>query len=283
MSEEEQILMEVLQCRRVDLYLERKGLNRQQQEQFEAMQRRRIAGEPLQYIIGHVDFMGYKLFVDRRVLIPRPETEIMVASAVELLHQMYSGQTLRVLDLGTGSGNIAIAIARQYPDCEITAVDASMEALELARRNAHFQRVFERIEFRHLSLSEFLTRTFKEEEKFDLVISNPPYIPSDKISDLPKVVLQEPRIALDGGRDGLDLIRQLLALAPNALKENGKLVFEIWDGQSETIFHLNEYFKHFKHMEFGKDYTDTNRYVICRLRAMDPTVLEKFGKAGHHN
>jgi len=283
MSEEEQILMEVLQCRRVDLYLERKGLNREQKAQFEAMQRRRIAGEPLQYIIGHVDFMGYKLFVDQRVLIPRPETEIMVNCAVELLHQMYSGQTLRVLDLGTGSGNIAIAIARNFPDCELTALDASKEALELARRNARFQNVFSRIEFVHQPMASFLQRSFKPEEKFDLVISNPPYIPSEKIRSLPKDVLHEPRMALEGGKDGFEFIRQLMPLSPNALHENGKLVFEIWDGQSETVYAMYDYFKHFRQIEFGKDYTDTNRYVICRLRATDPTVLEKFGKAGHHN
>jgi len=283
MSEEEQILMEILQCRRVDLYLERNGLNREQKVQFEAMQRRRINGEPLQYIIGHVDFMGYKLFVDQRVLIPRPETEIMVNSTIELMHQMYSGQTLRVLDLGTGSGNIAIAIARLFPDCQITAIDASAEALELARRNANFQNAFDRIEFVHQSMSSYLQRGFQEDEKFDLIISNPPYIPSDKMSTLPKEVLREPHIALDGGRDGYEFIRQLMGMSSNALRENGKLVFEIWDGQSETVYAMYDYFKNFKHIEFGKDYTDTNRYVICRLRAMDPTVLEKFGKAGHEN
>jgi len=265
------------------LYLERKGLNREQKAQFEAMQRRRIAGEPLQYIIGHVDFMGYKLFVDQRVLIPRPETEIMVNCAIELLHQMYSGQTLRVLDLGTGSGNIAIAMARNFPDCELTALDASAEALELARRNAHFQNVFERIEFVQQPMASFLLSSFKEENKFDLIISNPPYIPSEKMKGLSKEVLHEPRLALDGGKDGFEFIRQLIALSPNALNENGKLMFEIWDGQSETVYHLHEYFKFFKQIEFGKDYTDTNRFAILRLRAMEPTVLEKFGKAGHQN
>jgi len=283
MSEEEQLLMEVLQCRRVDLYLERKGLNSEQKAQFEAMQRRRIAGEPLQYIIGHVDFMGYKLFVDQRVLIPRPETEIMVNCTIDLLHQMYSGQTLRVLDLGTGSGNIAIAIARNFPDCEVIAVDVSQEALELARRNAHFQHVFERIEFVNQAMASFLQSSLKPEEKFDLVISNPPYIPTDKMSSLPRDVLHEPRLALEGGKDGFEFIRQLMTLSPNVLRENGKLVFEIWDGQSETVYNLFEYFNLFKHLEFGKDYTDTNRYAICRLRALDPTDLDKLGKARHLN
>ena len=87
-----------------------------------------------------------------------------------------------------------------------------------------------------------------------------------------------------GGRTSPALfIRQIMALSPNALRENGKLIFEIWDGQSETVYHLYEYFKHFKHIEFGRDYTDTNRYVICRLRAMDPTDLDKLGKTEHLN
>src|SRR5262245_346162 len=206
MSEEEQMLMEVLQCRRVDLYLERKGLNAKQKNEYEQMQRRRVAGEPLQYILGHVDFMGFKLFIDKRVLIPRPETEIMVNTAVDLLHQMYSGQTLRVLDLGTGSGNIAIALAKNFPDCEITALDISLEALDVARRNAHFQGVFNHIRFVQDSMGEFLSRQLNVPEKFDLIISNPPYIPTENLASLPKDVRHEPRIALDGGRDGLEFI-----------------------------------------------------------------------------
>ncbi|HLF18042.1 MAG TPA: peptide chain release factor N(5)-glutamine methyltransferase [Candidatus Omnitrophota bacterium] len=276
MTEEEQMLMEVLKCRRVDLYLEKRGLTDEQKQLFEQMQSRRIHGEPLQYIIGHADFMGFKLFVDARVLIPRPETELMVESAVDIMNKMYGGKTLTVLDLGTGSGNIAIALAKHFPDCLITALDISRDALDVARRNAHFHRVFERIKFSNEDMSYFLQQPLKEEQKFDLVISNPPYIPTDYLSRLPKEVQKEPWLALEGGEDGLDYVRYLLAFTPNVMRESGKLIFEIWDGQSELVYKLNEYFRRFRHIEFGRDYVKTNRFAICVLKSIHPFTFEEF-------
>jgi len=276
MTEEEQMLMGVLKCRRVDLHLENKPLTQEQKQLFEQMQMRRVHGEPLQYIIGHTDFMGFKLFVDARVLIPRPETELMVESAIAILNKMYSGKTLSALDLGTGSGNIAIALAKSFPDCLITALDISKDALDVARRNAHCHHVYERIKFLHEDMSYFLQRPLTQEQKFDLVISNPPYIPTDHLSRLPKEVQKEPWLALEGGDDGLDYIRYLLAFTPNVLRENGKLTFEIWDGQSEQVYKLNEYFRCFRHIEFCRDYLQTNRFAICALQSKYSFTFEEF-------
>lgn len=283
MSEEELMLMEVLKCRRIDLYLEKKGLSKEQLQQFESLQERRARGEPIQYILGHTDFMGFKLFVDKRVLVPRPETEIMTEAAISHLHKMYSGRTLRVLEVGTGSGCISIALAKNFPDCEITALDISAEALEVARRNAHFQQVFEKIRFLNKRGGEYLQTYMMDEEKFDLVVSNPPYIPTAKLKTLPKNVQQEPKIALDGGEDGLDFVRQLMALSSNVLKHNGQLIFEIWDGQSATVHNIYEYSRNFKHIEFGKDYTDTNRYVVCYVKAPEQFTYEKLTQSNSLN
>jgi release factor glutamine methyltransferase len=269
MTEEEQMLTQILQCRRVDLYLEQRTLDARQRQAFEAMQARRVAGEPLQYIIGHTDFMGLKIFVDKRVLIPRPETEIMVEDALEIMRSVYNGRTLRVLDVGTGSGNIAVALAKFFPDCRVTAIDSSQKALEAAMTNARFHDVSDRIEFVYREMNDFFNPVPKRNEYFDLVISNPPYIPRGSISFLPKDVQQEPRAALDGGKDGLDHIRTLLSMVPLVLHPNGHLIFEFGDGQSEAIYRIFEYTNTFQQIEFKKDYRQTNRYAVLRLAAME--------------
>jgi len=269
MTEEEQMLAEVLKCRRVDLYLQRTALNGEQKKIFETMQARRVAGEPLQYIIGHTDFMGIKLFVDKRVLIPRPETELLVEDALRIMNDAYSARTLKVLDVGTGSGNIAIAIAKNFPDCEVTAIDNSQTALEVAIKNAQYHHVSERIAFVYRDMNDFFDPAPKSEERFDLILANPPYIRRADLATLPKDVRQEPQGALDGGKDGLDHIRVLLALSPNALTNNGHLIFEIGDGQSEAVYKTFEYINTFRHIEFKKDYRNTTRFAICRLIAAD--------------
>jgi release factor glutamine methyltransferase len=285
MTEEEQMLSEILGCRRVDLYLQRYTLSAEQKERFDDMLRRRNGGEPLQYIIGHTDFMGLKTFVDRRVLIPRPETELLVEDALALMNDIYAGRTLNVLDAGTGSGNIAIAIAKNFPDCRVTAIDSSQTALELAMKNAAFHRLSQRIDFLYRDMNDFLSGEHNAIGRFDVILSNPPYIKRADLAALPKDVRQEPAGALDGGKDGLDFIRVLLALSPNVLADEGILIFEIGDGQSEAVYHCFEYTNTFRHIEFKKDYRNTNRYAICRLAPAEALLSKKskgaYGKIGH--
>jgi release factor glutamine methyltransferase len=165
---------------------------------------RRGAREPLAYITGTKEFYGIVLKVTPSVLIPRPETEILVERAIAL-------KPKRILDLGTGSGAIAAALAKALPDAEIVATDVSSAALGIARQNLPARVVLKRgADFEPV-----------KGEKFDLVVSNPPYIPSGDIDGLQAEVRKEPLVALDGGRDGLDIVRRILRGAPRALVEIG--------------------------------------------------------------
>jgi len=265
-TEEEQILMEVLDCQRIDLYLNRFKLNPDQKRTFRQMLERRAAGEPLQYIIGHCNFMGLKIFVDERVLIPRPETELLVEHIINISRLEMAGRPLRVLDLGTGSGNIAITLAKNIDRCEVTAVEISEGAIDLARQNAIYHNVDRRIRFIHEDMMEFLKETGNQEEKYDIVVSNPPYISSFQISQLPVDVQYEPKLALDGGEDGLDFYRYIISFGYKFLRQEGLLIGEIADGQSSMIYSLFEYVQIFDNVQFYKDYTRTNRIVVARFK-----------------
>lgn len=210
----------------------------------------RLTGRPLWYIVGDADFCGYKIKVDERVLIPRPETEelaVMAANALE------DGQS--VLDLCTGSGAIAVAVYKetQRRGCNIkmTAVDISAEALELAKENAEANEAD--ILFVQ---SDLFTRL---RGRFDLIISNPPYIPSADIETLQTEVKDyEPRIALDGGADGLDIYRRIAAEAAKYLNRGGMLMMEVGEGEAEKVVRL---FKNSAYSMIVKDFNGVDRYV----------------------
>lgn len=264
MTEEEQMLTSVLGCRRIDLVVDPKPLSVAQQGLLRQMRRRREGGEPLQYIIGHCDFMGIKLFVDGRVLVPRPETEILVDMAIARLK---AARALRVLDLGTGSGNIAVALAKKVAGCRVVAVDISPEAIALARHNARCNGVEADIEFVCADMSGFLRDTMAP-EGFDMIISNPPYIATRQLEALPADVRREPRVALDGGADGLDFYRTIIGAAHRGLSGRGVLLMEIGDGQAagvDAIFHEAPYYANIR---FNEDYTQTKRIVMAEKGAV---------------
>jgi release factor glutamine methyltransferase len=209
---------------------------------FEAGLVRREAGEPVAYVRGHKEFHGLAFSVDARALIPRPETEMLVTEAErEVAHRLISAPrpdgtpNLRVVDVGTGSGAIAIALAsllrkrRMLPEVSILAVDCSHEALELARENAVGHAVADVITF---TQSDLLPST---EPPFDLVLANLPYIPSGDIDGLPVAASFEPRLALDGGPDGLTIVRLLLAALPAALLPDGVALLEIGFDQGPAV------------------------------------------------
>jgi release factor glutamine methyltransferase len=207
---------------------------------FGEMVRRRLRREPVAYILGRKGFRHIELAVDWRVLIPRPETELLVELAVEL-------QPERVLDIGTGSGAIALAIADELPDCEVVATDTSAAALEVARANAERLGLAERVRFVEGMLPDADLGWVGEEgaEPFDLIVANLPYVAEREWAGLePEVTQWEPREALLAGPDGLDAIRALLAadsvryLSPSAQQEangGGVLALEVGEGQAEAV------------------------------------------------
>ena len=236
-AEDEIILTHILQCRPIDLVFNKSALSSTQQEQFENYKRRRVAGEPLQYILGACNFMGLELAVDPAVLVPRPETEQLVDVALKC----FKGGV--ALDLGTGSGNIAIALAKFVPRSQIVSVDISVGALEVARANARRHGVEDRIQFIHddflVSLQGLSSQSpwasACNSHLFDLIISNPPYIPTSQLSSLPLDVQQEPASALDGGEDGLNFYRIIIKYTPRLLRTGACLMMEFGDGQAEAI------------------------------------------------
>jgi len=201
----------------------------------------RRAGIPYQYITKESEFMGLSFAVNEAVLIPRPETEHLVEIGLQHLKNLSQTRpehaALRVLDLCTGSGCVAIAIAKINPDCTIVASDLSTEALALARENALHNGVEDRISFVQSDLFENINASF------DLILSNPPYIPSEDLPGLQEEVRKEPSLALDGGSDGLDFYRIIASHAEELLSEGGLLALECGIGQAEDIKKMFENYK----------------------------------------
>jgi release factor glutamine methyltransferase len=197
---------------------------------YRTLVQRRLDGEPVAYILGRKEFWSLDLKVDARVLVPRPDTETLVEQALELLQDMPAGgRALRVADIGTGSGALALALKKERPNDEVFAVDVSPEALAVAGANGI--RLGLDVAFLQGDLVEPLARL----APFDLIVSNPPYIPSRDINGLSPEVRREPRLALDGGEDGLALVRRLAKDAPKVLAPSGALVMEIGAGQAALV------------------------------------------------
>ena len=194
-----------------------------QRAAFDALCDRRAAREPLQYILGETEFMGLTFHVEPGVLIPRADTEILVEKALELMQP-----GARVLDIGTGSGALAISLAKLGKDVRVTAVDISDAALTIARANA--ERLSADVEFVKSDCFSAL-----KGEKFDMIISNPPYISDEEMKELMPEVLLEPHLALFGGEDGLDFYRRISREAPEYLNEGGCLLFEIGWLQKDAV------------------------------------------------
>ena len=226
----EQLLMHLLRKNRAWLIAHpRKELSAEDQERYEALVARRLAGEPIQYITGECEFYGLPFKVTRDVLIPRPETEHLVEKASELV-PLFSKP--RIVDVGTGSGAIAIALAHDWaPPAILTAIDISESALELARWNAKRTGFADRIRFLQGDLLAPVAG-----EQFDIVVSNPPYVPNtDRALISVEVREFEPAVALFAGDDGLDIYRRLIPAACSALVPGGFLALEIGFSQADAV------------------------------------------------
>jgi release factor glutamine methyltransferase len=189
--------------------------------------KRRLAGEPVAYITGHKEFWSLDLLVDARVLVPRPDTETLVEAALERLP---ADRPARLADIGTGSGAIALALAAERPLAQVVATDASTDALVVATANAERVGVTERVRLLHGDLLAPLG----DEAAFDVIVSNPPYIPTADVAGLAAEVRREPRVALDGGADGLAIVRRLIDGAPAPLAVEGWLLIEVGAGQADA-------------------------------------------------
>jgi release factor glutamine methyltransferase len=259
----ELLLVHLLRQPRMRLYLNfERTLAPAEVDGLRELVRRRGQREPLQHILGSTSFCGLEIVVNRDVLIPRPETELLAERGWTFLNQLsaINSQPSTVLDFGTGSGCLAIALAVKCPAAEVHALDVSPAALAVARQNAARHSLTERIRFLEgEGFAPVPART-----RFDLVISNPPYIPSGEIAALqPEVRDYDPRRALDGGADGLDCARLLAAESAAFLKPQARLMLEFGDGQAERLRQVFEQQKWIVEA-VEEDYTHRLRIMVVR-------------------
>lgn len=221
----ELLLASALGCDRVRLYLDfDKPLGEPELARYRALVKRRAEGEPTAYLVGAREFWGRRFQVDARVLVPRPETELLVEAALAALPEAGAA-----LDLGTGSGAVAVSLALGRPGARVTAVDLSAEALEVARANA--AALGAAVEL----LAGDLFAPLPAGARFDVIASNPPYVPTGELAGLQREVRREPRLALDGGPDGLAVLRRIVAEAPRWLSPGGALLLEMHESHLEAL------------------------------------------------
>lgn len=195
-------------------------------EAFEALCQRRLTREPLQYLLGEQSFLGRSFYVDERVLIPRPETELLAERAIEALKK--TDDSPAALDMCCGSGCLAVSMALEVPAAQVQACDLSEGALAVTRRNA--ETLGAKVSLHQGDLFDALPH-----QRFDVIVSNPPYIPSDDCRALQPEVMQEPAMALDGGADGYSFYRRIAEAAPHWLKPDGTLLLEVGFDQARTV------------------------------------------------
>lgn len=254
----EQLLCFVLDLSRVDLYVHfERPLNENERNGYKALLRRRGEHEPLQYILGQIEFMSLCFNLTPDVLIPRPETEILVEKVIEAVdHKL----PVRILDIGVGSGNISVSLLHYLPHSEVTGLDIHQEALDLARKNADRHGVTDRMVFIQGDIrdKEIVTRI---EPPYDIVVSNPPYIALSEWDTLPREIKEfEPRDTLCDEGDGLTFYRIIAEQSTRILKSRGQLFFEVGDQQSLSVRSIcHDY--HYQKLTILQDLNGTDRVV----------------------
>lgn len=263
----ELLLAEALGLDRSKLYLHYEApLETRAEERFRSLLARRVDGEPAAYITGRREFWSLDFLVTPAVLVPRPETERLVEVAVGLFEaeSQISDRKFQILDLGTGSGAISISLAKEIANAEVWATDVSSDALGIARANARRHGVEEKIQFLHGDLFEPVSA---RAEIFDLIVSNPPYVRSDEIDALPRDVRDfEPRIALDGGADGLDCYRRIIPGALRYLSDGGFLALEIGAEMGLEVARLFVQADGYTPPRRYRDYAGRDRIVCARMK-----------------
>lgn len=264
------LLQYILKINKVDLLINsEKNVNIEQEEQFVQYINEIIKGKPIQYITNEQEFMKLKFYVDENVLIPQPDTEILVEEAIKKFYEISekSKKKIKILDLCTGSGAIAIAIENYIKnsvthsniDVEIWAIDISKEAIEIAKKNAMNN---------NSSINFILSDMFEniKENNFDIIVSNPPYIETDTILTLSKEVQSEPHLALDGGKDGLDFYKIIANEAYKYISDNGYVLVEIGYNQKEDVIQLFKQHDKYVDIECVKDLSMNDRVVEAIIK-----------------
>lgn len=250
----ELMLADILGCSRIDLYLNfDRPLNKAQLSTLREYVKKRAKHEPIQYVLGYTEFMGYKIKTDSRALIPRPETEILLREAIKILNEKNKAD-LKILEIGSGSGCISIVLAKQFPSAKIFAVEISKDAIDLANENIktfNIDNIF-------LVQSDFLNSEINENE-FDLIISNPPYIPYDEFVNLSEDILKyEPHIALTDGSAGLTFYNKFADIS-HKLNSEGIMLLEI-DGRNTKEL-ISIFSGSSSNIEIIKDYAEFDRIL----------------------
>jgi release factor glutamine methyltransferase len=249
----EHLLAHALGLKRMELYLQfDRPLTESERAPLRDLVKRRGAREPLQHVLGTAEFHGRTFACDKRALVPRPETEQLVELALEMAKDKPAAT---ILDIGTGSGVIALTIALELPSATLHATDLSPDALALAAENAARHALTDRIVFHQADLLP------PDNARFDLIIANLPYIPAEEIASLSPEVRHDPASALDGGADGLDLIRRLIDTAPDRLAPGGALLLEIGLGQADAVNTLLSARK-FRDISVRPDYQNIPRFAV---------------------
>ncbi len=233
-----------------------KEVSKENEKRYESLLEEIIQGKPIQYITKSQEFMGLNFYVDENVLIPQPDTEILVEETLKLIKEKYLNKNIKILDLCTGSGAIAISIAKYIENLnnkiEIYALDVSKQALEIAKKNARENNT--KINFIQSNMFEEIKNL-----KFDIIVSNPPYIETETIPTLSKEVQNEPIIALDGGQDGLDFYKIINKESPKYLNDDGHILLEIGYNQKESVTKIFE--ENYKNITCIKDLADNDRVI----------------------
>lgn len=261
--EAELLLSGVLGIKRLDLYLHpERPLTGAELDRFRTAVRRRLRREPLQYVLGTAAFRQLELTVDSRVLIPRPETEVLVGLVLEWARSRPAGG--RVLDVGTGSGAIALSLAAEGSFHEVVATDVSGDALDVARANAARAGLADRVEFRQGDLLEAV----RPDERFVAIVSNPPYVGESERATLePEVRDHEPALALFAGDAGLDVVTRLVADAQRHLEPGGLLALELGAGQGEAVLALVRAAGGYAEGRMVADLAGRQRFVLAERAA----------------
>jgi release factor glutamine methyltransferase len=254
------LLAHALKCERIDLYLKYdQPLLDDELKTFKILVQRRIKREPVAYILGVKEFWSLDFEVTEDVLIPRPETECLVEAALERLSRRSSSQHWRILDVGTGSGAIAVALASQQPRHTYFASDKSVQAVKVARRNARRHNLDEMI---HYFSADWLTSLNRKTAAFDMIVSNPPYIPTRVIEALqPEIHDYEPLAALDGNDDGLGCYKEIIDAAHRFLNPGGVLLLEIGYDQLDDVSRIASNSGHYADFHSRQDYAGHDRVV----------------------
>ncbi|MCK4532367.1 peptide chain release factor N(5)-glutamine methyltransferase [bacterium] len=273
----EVLLSYVLDLERLKLYLEfDRVLKKEELNDYKSLIKRRLDFIPVAYLVGQKEFMGLGFFVNKHVLIPRPETELLAETVINKIKEgfpysfkektekveLVKESIPQIIDLGVGCGNIAVSIAKYVKKCKIYAIDVSQKCLEVAFHNSKTYKIEDKITFLLGSLFYSL-EGYNLKGKIDFIVSNPPYVKTTEFDSLPLEVKQEPYIALNGGQDGMDFYHRIISQSLIYLKEEGYLILEIGDGQKEEIVDLMEK-KGFCSIQVVRDYSGIERLILAQ-------------------